>query len=220
METPESPRRPSPQDQRLAAELTRMERSLEVARDDAEVQAILGPADFDPPAIDAILALVGEALKGFTERATAMGTEDTAFDDKGDDFEAAQKEYATFRKLARARFIDDPGALTALGLDGRTPRAFDTFVGAARASYAAAAQEPYVSTLGRGYTAERLDALLADIDALVDAAEDADVAEGKATASTRARNARARAARKAYAGYRDTARALLSKDLLRRINLD
>lgn len=225
---PDMPDAPAPtprvyaaQDRALQDEITAWERSLEAARDDAEVQAILAPAGFAPKALNALLALVTAAQTDYDGRAAAMGTEDRADRQKETLSATNRKAYAVFRDIARARLRDAAAALSALSLSDDVPGGFNPFVTHARGAYANAAAEPYVSSLAvRGYTAARFDALLADLDALVDAAKAATDARNAAKRATKTRDTAAGTARKAFAEYRDTARPLLQPDgLAGRINL-
>lgn len=215
-----APRRtPADQDRQLAADLAEMARVLTAARDDADAQATLGPAEFDPVALDAILAEVASAQDAFRARATAMGAEEAAQKAKDDAYESARSSYMAFRKVARARFRRDEDALDALGLNGDAPRALDPLLTKARTGYAAAQTEPYFSRLGRGYTAERLDALLGEVQSLDEAARAYTAARARAKAATQTRDTEADGAREDYAEFRDTARAILPPDLLDRIGL-
>ena len=220
METTPSRRTLSAQDQRLAADLVEWERSVETARDDADVLAGLATAEYGPDDLDAVLARVESAQAGFEARARAMGAEDAAVDARRAAFASARKSYRAFRKLAKSTFRADRDARTALGLTDPTPRALADFAAHVRAGYTAAATEPYLSRLGRGYTAERLQALVAEADDLVRADGAVSGAESRAEAATAARDAEADAARDAFGEYRDVAQATLPPDLLARLELD
>ncbi len=220
-EAPE-PRRPSPQDQHLQAEITAWERPLEAARDDADVQAVIAPAGFDPADLDARLVLVAAAGAAFAARAAAMADEDRAVGRKQTLFRLRRKEYTVFRQIARARFHDDPDARAALLLEGEMPGALDGFVTHARSAYTNAAAPPYTARLAvRGYAPARLATLGTALNELVTAAETADSVEGRAVGATGTRDGAAQAARKSFAEFRDSARPLLAPfpELLRRIGL-
>ena len=218
MEPTPDPR--SENDQQLAADLTHMEQVLTAAREDAEAQSHLEPVGFGPEALDEILALVDSARTAYKARGTAMGAEDAASEAKTSAFDSAQSSYAAFRVIARARLSEDDDAQTALKLRGRVPDALDPFVSHAKAGYAAAKDEPYQSKLAvRGYTPDRLDALLDEVQALLDADRAFTDAEGRAKRATAARDEEARAARRDYAEFRDTARRVLPPDLRDRIGL-
>ena len=200
----------SAQDSELQNEITAWKGSLEAARDDAEVQAILAPVGFGPEPLDAILALVADAQTGYNKRAEAMGARKAADDAKAAAWDTARDAYALFRKLARALFRDDPAALDALNLSDEVPDAFDGFVTHARAAYTNGALPPYTDRLtARGYPERRLLDLTDDLDQLVTTDGGADRADQTATAATRTRDAAAAVARRAFAEYRDTARPLL-----------
>lgn len=206
-----APRAYSPQDRALQNEITAWERSLEAARDDAEVQAILGPVGFGPAALDGILALVSAAQDGYDARALAMGAEDDANAEKAALPETNRTAYAVFRDIARARFKGNDGALAALNLNGSIPDVFDGFMTHARPVYANATTVPYTEALtARGYTPDRCRKLEEDLDRLVDAAKNATEARDDAKRATRARNAAMKTARAAFAEFSDTARPLLA----------
>ncbi len=211
---------PAEQDQRLAAEISEWERVLTAARDDADVQALLGPAEFDTDALDLILADVDSAGTAYTARAKAIGAQKAAQEAKDAAYDSARSSYRAFRKMARSRFQDDADALAALGLNDPTARALDPFVTQARAGYGAASDDPYLSRFGRGYTAERLAALIGEVDALVDAEKALTRTDARAGATTTTRDAEAAAARKAFGDFRTAARVLLPDELLARIGLD
>ncbi len=219
MEPASTPRRRSEQDQELADELVAWERSLEAAHDDPEVLTELAEAEYPVEEIEAALALVESAQTGFEHRARAMAAEDAAVDAKAAAFKSVRTAYRAFRRIARSRFHDDRDAMTALGLTGTAPRALNPYAMHLRSGYAAAAQEPYHSKLGRGYTTERLQALRGEVDGLVSAAEDLTRAEARAEAATTARDAEAAAARSAYGEFREVALAVLSPELLARLGL-
>ena len=222
MEPEPRPEGRSDNDQQLAADLTHFERVLTAARDDADVQAILAPTPYPPDRLDGLLALVDSARTAYEARTAGMSVEEATSLAKKAAFASARSSYAAFRIIARALFLDDPEALTALGLGDEPARALDPFVTQARAGYAA------VSTLGRGgpaamaeagYTPERLAVLTAEVNALVDAARGFTAAEERAKTATTTRDTEAEAARKAYATFRDIARVLLPANLRDRIGL-
>ena len=220
MEPTPQPAGRSDNDQQLAADLTRYERVLTAARDDADAQAHLGAVGYAPERLDGLLALVATARQAYEARTAGMSAEEDASTDKKAAFAAAQKSYADFRKVARALFRDDPDALTALGLNDEAARALDPFVTQARAGYGAALPDGGAETLAAaGYTRERLDALTAEANALVSASRDFTAAEARAKATTAARDASAEAAQKAFGTFRDIARTVLPPDLRDRIGL-
>lgn len=217
-----APRRRADQDARLRADLTDFERTLEAARDDDAVQAVLAPAGYGPDAITALLDRVAAAATAYDARAEAMAAEDRAGDDEDARFEAARTDYVAFREIARARFKGDSNATVALGLGGDTPDGLSAFVRQARSSYANAAKAPYAERIAvRGYDAKRLGALTADLDALVTSAEADTSTDAKAVEATGTRDREAGDVRRDYAEFRDTARPLLRPypELARRIGL-
>jgi hypothetical protein len=216
------PRRLAPQDERLLADIADMERSLEAARDDADVQELIAPLGFDSDDLDARLALVAAVQAGVTARAEAMAAEDRAVTAKQADYEAQAGAYSVFRQVARALFRDEPDALVALNLNGETPDALDEFVAHARTAYANGRIAPYAARLAvRQYDDDRLRTTLTDLEKLLVAAERATTAEARAVEATNARDAAARDARRAFAEFRATVRPILAHypELLRRIGL-
>ncbi|HEX9953567.1 MAG TPA: hypothetical protein VGB53_17515 [Rubricoccaceae bacterium] len=217
-----TPRRRADQDVQLRADLTEMEQRLEAARDDAEVQAVLAPAGYGPDVLDALLARVDAAAKAYDARAEAMAAEDRAGAAEDKAFDDCQKDYVAFRQIARARFKGDDAAATALGLGGDMPDALAAFVRQARLSYANAALAPYAERIAvRGYDSKRLNALTADLDALVTASGADTSTDARAIEATTERDGEADALRLDYAEFRDTARPLLRPfpELTRRIGL-
>ena len=217
-----APRQRADQDLRMRRDLSDMERTLESARDDAEVQAVLAPAGFGPDAIDALLALVTEAAKAYDARARAMSAEDVAGKDEATRFASARRDYVQFREIATARFKGDLTATAALGLSGDTQDGLSAFVRQARQSYANAGQAPHAERIAvRGYDQKRLDGLTADLDALLTASGADDTQDAKATEATGERDGDMGALRLQFAEFRDTARPLLRPhpELARRIGL-
>ena len=210
-----APRRNADQDVRIRRDLSDMERTLESARDDAEVQAVLAPAGYDPDAITALLALVTRAADAYDARARAMSAEDLAGQDEATRFADARRDYVTFREIATARFKGDPTAAAALGLRGDTEDGLSAFVRQARQSYANAGQPPYAERIAvRGYDPTRLDALLS-------ASGTDDSQDARAVEATGERDGDMGTLRRAFAEFRDTARPLLRPhpELARRIGL-
>ncbi len=218
MEPDPAPR--SDNDQKLAAELTDWEQALTAARDDAEAQAILAPINYAPADLDAILALVASARTAYTARTTADAARGSLSTDEGAARDSADASYAAFRVVARAVFSDDDDAQTALGLHGRVPEALSRFVSHARSGYAAARDEPYQTPLARrGYTPDRLDALTAEVESLLDADRAHTAAASRAKTATTTRDLEARAARDAFVEFRDIARRVLPPDIRDRLGL-
>lgn len=218
METPSSPR--ADNDQQLAADLTHWTQVLTAARDDADAQEKLAPVGYGPVALDAILTEVDEARTAYQARTAAKAAAGGSFKKEGAEATAARKAHADFRVIARAEYDDDEEAQTALGLNGRQPRALGTFLTHAQSGYTAAKGEPYQTVLAeRGYTPERLDALLADLVVLLKADRDSTAAGSTAKKSTATRDDEAKEARGAFDKFRSIARRVLPQDLRDRIGL-
>lgn len=223
---PGGPPEPAPRadnDQQLAADLTRYERVLTAARDDADAQEHLGAVGYGPERLDGLLALVASARTAYEARTTAMVAQGAASAAKTAAFDSASASLYAFRKIARALFRDDDGALDALELTDEPPRALDPFATHARSSYAGVATlapEKAATLAEAGYTSERLATLTGEVQDLVDAARDLTAAESRAKKATATRDGEAEAAAKAYGTFRDIARTVLPPDLRDRIGLD
>lgn len=217
-----TPRHNADQDVRILRDLTDMERTLESARDDAEVQAVLAPAGYGLDALDALLDRAARAADAYDARARAMSAEDRAGEDESTRFADARRDYVAFREIARARFKGDPTATAALGLAGNTADGLSAFVRQARSSYANATQDPYAERIAvRGYDTKRLDALTATLDALLTASGADDSQDARAVEATGERDSDMGTLRREFAEFRDTARPLLRPfpELARRIGL-
>jgi hypothetical protein len=216
------PRQNADQDRQIEADLSEIERILTNTLSEPEALALLTPIEFGPDALDGLFERHAATREAYATRARAMAAHEAAVRAKDAQEAICRADYSEFRRVARARYRDDEAAHTALALNGSTPKGLDPFLTRARGSYDNAGQEPYATDLGRrGYTPERRTALLAGLQALIDAREAQQNTAGRALEATRTRDAAMSALRVGFAEFRDTARPILEDhpELLRRIGL-
>lgn len=141
------------------------------------------------------LPLADAYLTEFGERDAATGARTGARQSLKAAEAAAFAAYNDLRSTLRTEYAGQPHHLETLGVaDDDPPRDRDAFLGAARATLAAARQEPYATALaGVGYPERALDAVAAAIDALQSAASGKTSATGAHGGSTAERNAAYRA---------------------------
>ncbi|MBS0658082.1 MAG: hypothetical protein JSR82_07535 [Verrucomicrobia bacterium] len=169
---------------------------LGTAQKDAEVAALVTAAGFTTEEIGRGIDLLKAAAASVGVRYEDLGKARQRQGEFAEAREAARASYVKFRRKARIIF-PTPAATEAMALRGTLPEDFDTFVSLALQSYAAGAKSPWTEKLARrGYPAERLSALTAELNTLLDKKTAQRSAQGDAQKATALRN-------DAYASYRE-----------------
>jgi X-X-X-Leu-X-X-Gly heptad repeat protein len=154
---------------------------------DTEAAPLLAEINYGPDALQDLLDLHDAAVAAVTARQLADGAQDAATKAFKLADKAGRKAFTRTRQAARAPFLRDSAALTALGLSGREPdKLADLFI--ATDKLLLAAQDPaYAPKLtARGVTPAKFADLKAKMDALKEAdrlQEAAIAAAPKATAA-------------------------------------
>lgn len=188
--TPETaPVTRSDQDSAQIQDIMTAQATLAAVRQDAALTALLASHGYTAEILDAGAALAMTAETAFRERQYALAARLTAMQEFVARNETAREQYAEFRLLARGVF-NTPAARTEMGLHGSVPADFQLFTARVRLGYATALATPaYRDALAtHGMTAEMLQSNLAQMDALVAAANAAAAARADAARTTRARD--------------------------------
>ena len=187
VEPPAAPRKYSPQN---AAMLTKLGKGAITVRNsmaDTEAGPLLEEINYNQRALQELLNLYDTAVAAVTARQLADGAQVDATKTFNLADKAGRKTFTRTRQAARAPFLRDSAALTALGLSGSEPKKLaDLFT--ATDKLLLAAQDPaYAPKLtARGVTPAKLADLKAKMDALKEAdrlQEAAIAAVPKATAA-------------------------------------
>lgn len=185
------------QDRIIAAYIADAKKLLSVASTDAEIRPILEAHGYDDSEFATGNALAAAADAAFEGRAGGMGDQKLAGEALRTAIRTAREDFAAFRSIARATFPGEADRIS-LSLKGEVPDDISRFITQAKASYTAAAKDPYaVKIAKRGYPAARLTTLSQNLDSLTATGGAQDEAEGDAIGDTAARDA-AYAALKAF----------------------
>ncbi len=177
------------QDQNIANAITAARQLIEVARNDAEIAAILAGRGYDAARLAEGLQLQEAAQAAFTARQSAMAAQKQTTAALAGADTTARQTYSDFRETARA-ILTSAADRAALGLKGEAPRDAQKFVTQARAAYTAAREEPYRSALASfGYSSEAIAQAINTLDAFIIADEAQNAAIGAAKQATLDRNA-------------------------------
>lgn len=169
---------------------------LTTASTDEEVAALVKAAGFEDDELKDGVELLKTASTSVGVRYEDLGKKRRTQGEFAEAREKARKEYVTFRRKARIVF-PSADANEALALRGTLPEDFNVLVTLASQSYSAASKAPYTAKLSkRSYNVDRLKALTAEIDSLVEKGSERNSAKGGAIKATSDRN-------KAYAAFRE-----------------
>ena len=194
---PDEPTQPTParrpradQDQAMANRVTVHLETLTLARDDAEIAALLSPRGYAASKLEEGFGKQRAAQSSITARQQAIGAQKDATAKLATADDRARKAYADFRETARSVFQDD-ATRAALGLNGKISPDTQKFITATRASYdAALANASQLAGLAPyGYAQTAIEAARATLDALIAANNAQDSAIAAATRATQQRDA-------------------------------
>jgi hypothetical protein len=209
------------QDQRIENDITEIGQRIEAAQADSELSTMLAGRGYDSAALQAGLALYDTAQQLFTARQTALGARGQASAAHSGAYITAYQMYADFRETARAVFTASADR-SALSVSGVIPRDAQKFITLARASYAAAQNDPYKTTLAKyGYPAATITTALAALDAYSASIEAHAAGKGDAEKATKDRNAAYADLKKWDAQFRKIAKVAIHNraDLEKKLNL-
>lgn len=183
------PRKQSPQDKKLLADLGTKAITVRNSMADAEAAALLGEINYGQLALQHLLDLHDMAITAVTARQLADGAQADATRTFKLADKAGRKLFTRVREAARAPYLRDPAALIALGLSGRAPdKLGDLFT--ATDKLLLAAQDPaYAPKLAtRGVTPKKLTELKTAIAALKEADRLQEIAIAAVPKATAARD--------------------------------
>lgn len=210
------------QDQKIANAISQAEKTLLVARDNAEAQALLAPRGYDVAALTtALTTLQAPAQAAYDARQTAISLQTSATAALAAAEAQERKDYADYREIARAAF---PAAADkqALGLGGAIPADLEKFLTAATASYGAGKKVPYTAKLAvRGYPPAAIESELQGLKGVASFAKAQAIAIGAAQKATETRDRAARALADWMSEFRRVAKRTLRTrpDLLAALEL-
>ena len=163
---------------------------IETARDDGDIQALIGPKGYAVDDLnDALDNLQAPAQAAFNARQTAIGVATRATENLSKMEAEERKDFTDYRETARAVFTEKTD-WTSLGLNGVAPKDLQQFLTAAKASYDAGKKAPYTAGLTkRGYSPAAIDAQLAGIKSVSDLVKTQGLAAGAAQKATATRDA-------------------------------
>ncbi|HVU24557.1 MAG TPA: hypothetical protein VHE13_10565 [Opitutus sp.] len=177
------------QDQTVANAISEAAQIIDKALANADILALLAPRGYDATELQAGLALQAAAQAAFNARLASLGAAAEAKKARDAAWVAARAEFTDFRGTVQAKY---PDAVTrkALGASGVIAGDLQKFVTSATAAYQAAQQPPHAEALAkRSFTAQRLNAAIAALQALLAADNAFKSAEGAAGADLRNRDA-------------------------------
>ena len=174
------------QDQRLANDITAAQQMIATAQNDSEIVHALETRSINAAAFAQGLAFALAAQDKFTARQIAVNSKKAATAALDQAVAAARALFTEYRATARIAFSDRNLRAT-LGASGLVSADNQKFITFARAACAAA--EAYQGNLyDYGFTAEKLAALRAALDACSEAQEAQNGAVGAAQSATAARD--------------------------------
>ncbi len=166
----EPPRKQSPQDKKMLEKLGQSAITVRNSMADAEAAPLLTDIGYGPEALKNLLDLHDAAVAAVTARQLADGAQSSATKAFKLADKAGRKLFTRVRAAARAPFLRDSAALTALGLSGREPDALGDLFTATDKLLLAAQNPAYAPKLAtRGVTPKKLAELKTAIDALREA---------------------------------------------------
>jgi hypothetical protein len=139
----------SPQDKRLANDLSLVEQMLRAAQTDEEALPLLAEGGYTPDELKVGVALQKAAMQAFIARQEADGQQIAATRDFAAADKTARTTYTKLRGFARSAFMNDAAAREALGLNGREPQDQQGFITAANALLEQGKLEPYAAKLAK-----------------------------------------------------------------------
>ena len=187
----EKPVKPYVPQSLLAAETIVMVRQhITNVQTHTELAALMAERGFGPDELAEGLALQNAAAAAYDRRQQAIGAQQTATAALAVERDAVKFAYREFRAVA-GLVLTTPAAHAALGLNVRVPQDTEKMMALARSAYTAALERAeYDSSLEDvKYPPERLQLLLAQVDALYGPISAAEHAKTEALRITRERNA-------------------------------
>lgn len=173
---------------RTAQRLAAIETVLQNVTANAELAAALEARGYDATRMAQGHALRTAAQNAFVARQQAIGVQREAAAQLASVHMAARRTFVDFRITARSLLMS-PADRARLDLDAMIPVDADAFLSVARSSYLNALGIPTLAAQlsAYGYTAEKLQAALAQLDTVATALHQADLARSQAQQATLAR---------------------------------
>ena len=197
------------QDRKIIESLAEAQRTLNTVRNHEPLSTLLATVGYDEAGLAEGESLCDALQEKLLARQAAMGAEREANAEVKAADEAARREYAGFRRIARVLFTD-AASHEALGIDDRVTNDREQFIVQARNSYFAAQLAPYADVFaGRGFDAEALDAAVAGVHELQDADTVQAIVHSRALSATQQRNAAAETLRRWMREFKQVATVAL-----------
>jgi hypothetical protein len=144
-----APKPRSPQDKKLANDLSLVEQMLRAAQTDEEAAPGLAEGGYTLDELKAGVTLQKAAMQAFIARQEADGQQIAATRAFAAADKAARTTYTKLRGFARSAFMNDAAAREALGLNGREPKDQQNFITATNALLEQGKIEPYAAKLAK-----------------------------------------------------------------------
>ena len=173
-----------------ADRLTAAQIAIDNSLSDDEIQARVAEYGYPVAKLTAGKTLYTAALNAVGNAESAAGAQKLATDHVESAEQIARDAFQALAKVCRAAFSDEPAQLTALQLDGKTPRSTAAFLTTANILFQNALGTPEIQTTlaEYGYTAQKLQTECAKITSFSQANESQEAAKGAAQQATVVQN--------------------------------
>ena len=170
----------------IAKRLNAAQLAIDNSLADAEIQARVAEYGYTAAKLTAGKALYTAALNAVSNAQATAGAQQQSTAQVQSTKQIAQDAYQALAKVCRACFSDEPARLTALQLDGRTPRTTGAFLTTATILFDNALGIPEIQTAlaEYGYTAQKLQTECAKISSYNQANQAQEAAKGAAQQAT------------------------------------
>ncbi len=185
--------------------------ALANATGDQDIAAAVEAFGYSAARLAQIHTLLDAADAAVSEQVGATGAYRAACAHTAAAESTAQASYQGLSQVARAALRHSPGALATLGIEGPMPRIRPSFITRALALLDNAVAKPEIGAAlaGFGYTADKLTAERAKIQALIDAVQAQEAAKGEAQRATAAQDAAMKALNAEMSAFRRVAKVAL-----------
>ncbi len=204
----EKPAKPYVPQSLLTAETIVLVRShITNVQTNTELAALMAERGFGPDKLAQGLALQNAAAAAYDRRQQAIGAQQTATAALALERDAVKTAYREFRAVA-GLVLNTPAARAALGLNARVPMDTEKMMALARSAYTAALETPEYDSLleNAGYSPERLQLLLAQVDALYAPLAAAELAKTEARRAVQERDVAVKSMMKWHRHFKTVAR--------------
>ena len=195
----------------ISRQLTGAGVALANATGDPAIAEAVAAFGYNAARLAQIHALLDAADAAVSEQVAATGAYRAASAHTAAAESTAQGSYQGLSQVARAALRDTPGALATLGIEGPMPRTRPSFITRALALLDNAVAKPDIAAAlaGFGYTADKLAAERAKVQALIDAVQAQEAAKGEAQHATAAQDAAMKVLNAEMSAFRRVAKVAL-----------